>query len=238
VGFEVRQGEAMAVLGGNGSGKTTLLRCVMGLLDHTGEVEVDGHAIQGLPVADRARWVAYLPQWPSEFLFAETVQEELLTTLRYRGLEADADHDPRAMLEAFGLTALADRYPRDLAAGEKQRTALAAVMIARPRTVLLDEPTLGMDPLTQADLARRIRAWKQAGLSVVVATHDVEFAAAITDRAMVLEVGRMVTEGATGDVLFSRPGLRTALQGLSGRPWPACVADLDVISEGGGNADD
>jgi len=237
VGFEVRQGEAMAVLGGNGSGKTTLLRCVMGLLDHTGEVEVDGQAIQGLPVADRARWVAYLPQWPSEFLFAETVQEELLTTLRYRGLEADADHDPRSMLEAFGLAALADRYPRDLAAGEKQRTALAAVMIARPRTVLLDEPTLGMDPLTQADLARRIRAWKQAGLSVVVATHDVEFAAAITDRAMVLEVGRMVTEGATGDVLFSRPGLRTALQGLSGRPWPACVADLDVISEGGGNAD-
>jgi energy-coupling factor transport system ATP-binding protein len=238
VSFEVRQGEALAVLGGNGSGKTTLLRCVMGLLDHKGEVDVDGQAIQDLPVADRARWVAYVPQWPSAFLFAETVQEELLTTLRYRGLEPDADHDPQAMLEAFGLDALADRYPRDLAAGEKQRTALAAVMIARPRTVLLDEPTLGMDPLTQADLARRIRGWKRAGLSVIVATHDVEFAAAVTDRAMVLEAGRIVAEGATGDVLFSRLGLRTALQTLSGHPWPACVADLDVIRAGGARADD
>jgi len=236
--LEVRQGEAVAVLGGNGSGKTTLLRCVMGLLNHAGEVEVDGHAIHGLPVAERARWIAYVPQWPSAFLFAETVREELLTTLRYRGLEPEADYDPQAMLEAFGLAALADCYPRDLAAGEKQRTALAAVMIARPRTVLLDEPTLGMDPLTQADLVRRIREWKQAGLSVVVATHDVEFAAAVTDRAVVLEAGRVAAEGATSEVLFSRPALRTALQALSGRVWPACVADLDAIGAGGGNAND
>jgi len=238
VGFDVRQGEAMAVLGGNGSGKTTLLRCVMGLLAHKGEIEVGGQAIQGLPVSQRAAWIAYLPQWPSAFLFAETVREELLTTLRYRGLEPDADHDSQAMLEMFGLAELADRYPRDLAAGEKQRTALAAVMIARPRTVLLDEPTLGMDPLTQADLARRIQGWKQEGLSVIVATHDVEFAAAVTDRAMVLEAGRVVAEGATGEALFSRPGLRTALQNLTGSPWPACVADLDMIGDGGGHADD
>jgi energy-coupling factor transporter ATP-binding protein EcfA2 len=238
VGFEVRQGEAMALVGGNGSGKTTLLRCVMGLLTHEGEVEVDGHAIQGLPVAERARWVTYLPQWPSAFLFAETVREELLTTLRYHGLAPDADHDPQAMLEVFGLAALAERYPRDLAAGEKQRTALAAVMIARPGTVLLDEPTLGMDPLAQAALARRIQRWKQAGLSVVVATHDVEFAASVTDRAIVLQAGRTVAEGATRDVLFERPGLRTALQTLTGRPWPACVVDLDGVRAGGGNADD
>lgn len=237
IGFEVMQGEAVALLGGNGSGKTTLLRCVMGLLAHRGEIEVDGHAIQALPVAGRARWVAYLPQSPSAFLFAETVREELLTTLRYHGLKPDAGHDPRAMLEAFGLAALSDQYPRDLSAGERQRTALAAVMIARPGTVLLDEPTLGMDLLSQAALARRIRAWKRAGMSVVVATHDVEFAAAVTDRAIVLHAGRMVAEGATGEVLFERPGLRTALQQLTGRPWPACVDDLR-LSPGGGNADD
>jgi energy-coupling factor transporter ATP-binding protein EcfA2 len=237
VSFEVRQGEAIVVLGGNGSGKTTLLRCVMGLLTHKGEVEVDGRAVERLPVAERANWIAYLPQWPSAFLFAETVQEELLTTLRYRGLEPDPEHDPQAMLEVFGLAALADRYPRDLAAGEKQRTALAAVMIAGTQTLLLDEPTLGMDPLTQVDLVRRIQGWKQAGLSVIVATHDVEFAAAVADRAVVLDAGRVAAEGATGDVLFSQPGLRTALQNLSGRAWPACVSDLDVKEDGGGNAD-
>ncbi len=237
IGFEVRQGEALALLGGNGSGKTTLLRCVMGLLPHRGEIEADGRAIHSLPVAGRARSVAYLPQSPSAFLFAETVREELLTTLRYHGLHPDTGHDPEAMLEAFGLGALAGTYPRDLSAGERQRTALAAVMIARPGVVLLDEPTLGMDPLSQSDLARRIRKWKRAGLSVIVATHDVEFAAAVTDRAIVLQSGRRVAEGATGEVLFEHPGLRTALQQLTGRPWPACVDDLRT-GAGGGNADD
>jgi energy-coupling factor transport system ATP-binding protein len=146
----------------------------MGLLAHRGEIEVDGRAIHSLPVAGRARAVAYLPQSPSAFLFAETVREELLTTLRYHGLPPVAEYLPDPMLEAFSLTPLADRYPRDLSAGERQRTALAAVMIARPGVVLLDEPTLGMDPLSQSDLARRIRGWKR-GLAVVVATHDVEF---------------------------------------------------------------
>jgi energy-coupling factor transport system ATP-binding protein len=110
-------------------------------------------------------------------------------------------------------------------------------MIALPGLVLLDEPTLGMDPLSQSDLARRIRKWKRAGLSVIVATHDVEFAAAVTDRAIVLQSGRRVAEGATGEVLFEHPGLRTALQQLTGRPWPACVDDLST-GAGGGNADD
>lgn len=233
IDLEVGQGEALAVLGGNGSGKTTLLRCAMGLLAHAGEVEVDGQAVQGLPVAERARWMAYLPQWPSAFLFAETVREELLTTLRYRNLEPDAEHDPQAMLGAFGLLGLANRYPRDLAAGERQRAAMAAVMIARPETVLLDEPTLGVDALTQAELARRIRVWKELGLSVVVATHDVEFAAAVADRALVLEAGQMVAQGVTGEVLFERPGLRTALQRLTGRAWPTCVADLERLGVGG-----
>jgi len=94
-----------------------------------------------------------------------------------------------------------------------------------------------MDPLSQSDLARRIRDWKRAGLSVVVATHDVEFAAAVTDRAIVLQSGSKVAEGATGEVLFERPGLRTALQQFTGRSWPACVDDLSSRA-GGGNADD
>ncbi len=224
------------MLGGNGSGKTTLLRCLMGLLAHRGEIEVDGRAIHSLPVAGRARAVAYLPQSPSAFLFAETVREELLTTLRYHGLPPVAEYLPDPMLEAFSLTPLADRYPRDLSAGERQRTALAAVMIARPGVVLLDEPTLGMDPLSQSDLARRIRGWKRAGLAVVVATHDVEFAAAITDRAIVLQAGHRVADGATGEVLFGRPGLQTTLQQLTGRAWPACVDDLNPEA-GGANAD-
>jgi energy-coupling factor transporter ATP-binding protein EcfA2 len=237
VDLQVRQGEAVAVLGGNGSGKTTLLRCLMGLLTHRGEVVLDGVPIHPLPVAGRARAMAYVPQWPSAFLFADTVRDEVLTTLRYHGLAPSAAHDPEAMLQAFGLMPVAERYPRDLSAGERQRTALAAVMIAGPKAVLLDEPTLGMDSESQAQLAWRIRLWKRSGLSVVVATHDVEFAAAVAERAMVLQDGRMAAEGPTAEILFDRPALRTALQHLSGRPWPACVQDL-TSDAGGEYADD
>jgi energy-coupling factor transport system ATP-binding protein len=180
-----------------------------------------------------------VPQWPSAFLFADTVREELWTTLRYRGLhsQARAPDSVEAMLRVFGLGEVAGRYPRDLSAGERQRTALAAVMIAGPKCVLLDEPTLGMDSASQAQLARRIRRWKRSGLSVMVATHDVEFAAAVSERALVLERGRVAAVGDTAQVLFDRPELRTALQRLTGRARPACVSDL-VQETGGEHADD
>jgi energy-coupling factor transport system ATP-binding protein len=239
VDLDLCQGEALAVLGGNGSGKTTLLRCLMGLLAHRGQVQLDGERIEGQPVSVRARHLAYVPQWPSAFLFADTVREELWTTLRYRGLhsQARAPDSVEAMLGVFGLDEVAGRYPRDLSAGERQRTALAAVMIAGPKCVLLDEPTLGMDSASQAQLARRIRRWKRSGLSVMVATHDVEFAAAVSERALVLERGRVAAVGDTAQVLFDRPELRTALQRLTGRARPACVSDL-VQETGGEHADD
>jgi len=237
IGFDVRWGEAVAVLGGNGSGKTTLLRCLMGLLTHRGQISIDGTAFHDRSVVGRAQAMAYVPQWPSAFLFADTVRDEVLTTLQYHGLEPGGMHDPEAMLQAFSLMPVADRYPRDLSAGERQRTALAAVMIAAPKVVLLDEPTLGMDSKSQAQLARRIRTWKQAGLSVVVATHDVEFAAAVAERAIVLQDGRLAAEGATAEILFEQPGLRTALQRFAGRSWPACVQDL-TTDAGGDDADD
>lgn len=237
VDLVVRRGEAVAVLGANGSGKTTLLRCLMGLLGHRGEVALDGRPLQGQPVAVRARHLAYVPQWPSAFLFADTVRDELRTTLHYRGLATEGGQAIETMLRAFRLERVADRYPRDLSAGERQRTALAAVMVAGPQVVLLDEPTLGMDPQSQAELAVDIGRWRREGLAVVVATHDMEFAAAVTERAVVLERGRLAAEGPTPQVLFDRPALRTALQRLTGRAWPACVADLKA-GEGGRDADD
>lgn len=237
VDLELRQGEAVAVLGGNGSGKTTLLRCLMGLLAHRGEIHLEGQRIDGQPVAVRARHMAYVPQWPSAFLFADSVRQELWTTLRYRGLAAQGTDAVESMLRAFALDEVAGRYPRDLSAGERQRTALAAVMIAGPTCVLLDEPTLGMDSASQAQLVRRIRRWKRSGLSVMVATHDAEFAAAVSERALVLERGRVVAVGGTAQLLFDHPPLRTALQQLTGRARPSCVSDL-VPDTGGEDADD
>jgi energy-coupling factor transport system ATP-binding protein len=132
-GLEVRPGEVVAVLGRNGSGKTTLLRCLMGLVQpDRGQVWLAGRRVDRQPVAQRAKEIAFVPQWPSAMLFAESVREELGLTLRNHGLEATSAGEADRLLEELGLADVAERYPRDLAAGEQQRVAVAAVLVGRP----------------------------------------------------------------------------------------------------------
>ncbi|MGH2605535.1 MAG: energy-coupling factor ABC transporter ATP-binding protein, partial [Anaerolineales bacterium] len=231
VDLEVGEGEMVALVGRNGSGKTTLLRCLIGLLaPQAGAVELDGTSIQGQPVAERARRIGYVPQWPTGLLFAPDLRQELQITLRNLGREAGGGIDPEEVLARFGLLEVADRYPRDLSAGQRQRAALAAILVARPDVLLLDEPTLGMDPMAEEDLARLLADLRREGAAVLVATHDVEFAARHAQRCYVLEEGKVATAGPTAESLFSRPSTRTALQRLTGRARPATARDIELVS--------
>jgi energy-coupling factor transport system ATP-binding protein len=207
VGLELRPGEVLAVVGRNGSGKSTLLRCLIGLLrPESGAIWLEGERVEGRPAGERARRMAYVPQWPSALLFAESVREELAVTLRNHGLLDRPPVRPETLLEALGLAGLADRYPRDLSAGERQRAAIAAVTVTAPGVVLLDEPTLGIDPAAQRQIGRLLEAWRRAGVSVLLATHDHRFAAAHADRALRLEAGRVAASGPAAAVLAAAGG--------------------------------
>ncbi len=186
-------GEVVALVGANGSGKTTLLRTLAGLLQ---------------PLAGTVRRpagrTAYLPQNPGALLHLPTVRAEVELTLRrsaqlhvsrsWRSRQAAAP-DPAAlppadaMLAAFGLTTLAERYPRDLSSGERQRAALAATLAGEPALVLLDEPTRGMDRAARRSLADAVKLLTERGSAVVVATHDTELAAELADRTIALRDG-------------------------------------------------
>jgi len=241
VDLEIREGEVLAIVGRNGAGKSTLLRCLMRLMPlEAGEVWLDGQETRGWPVVEVALRVAYVPQWPSSLLFAESVRDELQVTLSNHGLAQRPPVDPEELLARLGLQGVAEAYPRDLSAGERQRTALAAQLVTRPSVVLLEEPTLGMDPLAQADLGALLRQMRAEGTAVAFATHDAEFAAAHAERVVVLEAGTVVAEGATAETLFARPDLRTALQRVTGRPWPASAKDVAWLgmTQGEGHADD
>jgi energy-coupling factor transport system ATP-binding protein len=172
----------VALLGPNGSGKTTLLRTLAGLIP---------------PLAGTVRRpagrTAYLPQNPGALLYLPTVLAEVELTLRRTG----ATESAAEMLAAFGLTALSDRYPRDLSSGERQRAALAATLAGSPELVLLDEPTRGMDPAARRALVAAVRSLTERGSAVVVATHDTDLAAELADRTIALVGGRAVAvEGA------------------------------------------
>jgi energy-coupling factor transport system ATP-binding protein len=138
---------------------------------------------------------AYLPQNPGALLHLPTVRAEVALTLRRTGsLES-----PETMLSAFGLAQLADRYPRDLSSGERQRAALAATLAGSPSLVLLDEPTRGMDLAARHSLAAAVRALTELGSAVVLATHDTALAAELADRVLLVRDGRVEEAPAAAD---------------------------------------
>ena len=210
VDLEVWGGEIVVLMGRNGSGKTTLLKSLVGLVrPGAGRVSVAGRDIAGLDVAEICRQVGYLPQDPNALLFADSVQEELLITLRNHGLLGPAPQSeqvpPQAglILERLGLGDKAGRYPRDLSVGERQRVALGAVAVAGPGALLLDEPTRGLDYAAKRELAALLRGWRDAGAAILLVTHDVEFAALAADRVVLLSQGEIIASGQPAPVLGS-----------------------------------
>jgi energy-coupling factor transport system ATP-binding protein len=180
VTLTVEAGESVALMGRNGAGKSTLLRHAAGLLKPTrGSVE-------------RAGRVALLLQNPGDYLLHERVRDEA----------------PARALEEAGLTAVAERNPRDLSGGERQRLALAIVSGdgrpgagARAAVLALDEPTRGMDREAKAALAADLRSRAASGQAVIVATHDPEFAAACARRCVLVADGRVIADGTTAELL-------------------------------------
>ena len=214
VDLEVCRGEVVALLGRNGSGKTTLLRVLAGLLAPArGTVERRGRA-------------AYVPQDPNALLLGPTVRADVATTPKLLG-----GRDPAGVeewLDALDLGGLADRHPRRLSAGERQRVAVAAVAVGRPDVLLLDEPTRGMDAPSRAALERAVAGAAARGGAVVLATHDVELAARCATRVVVLGDGDVVADGPSRTVLagslFAPQVLRVAPPFLTVEEVAAAVA--------------
>jgi energy-coupling factor transport system ATP-binding protein len=182
-----------------------------------GRLLVAGRDIAGRETADICRDLAYLPQDPNALLFADTVTGELAQTLRNRGQTCEtpaAQEEMQQLLARLQLGNKGDAYPRDLSVGERQRVALAAVTITRPRALLLDEPTRGLDAEAKALLVELLRGWQADGAALLVVTHDVEFAAALANRVVLLSQGDVIVDGAPGSVLAGSPLFATQIARL------------------------
>ena len=212
VDVSVHRGEVIALLGRNGAGKTTLLRALAGLTSPS----------RGTIETSSAR-VSYVPQDPSSLLFSPTVRREVSETLALLGRRDAAAVD--AWLDRLGIQHLADRHPRSLAGGERQRVAIAAVAVGGAEVLLLDEPTRGMDAASRHALERSVRDHSSAGGGVVLATHDVELAARCATRVVVLGDGDVVADGPGADVLA---GSLFAPQVLRVLPPFLTVADVEA----------
>lgn len=220
VSLTVQSGEIVALLGRNGSGKSTLLKSVVGLLAADGgQVRLNGRLTTGRTVADICREVAYLPQNPDDLLFANSVREELAVTLANHGLQGQ-EARLETLLAQLELTAVSDSYPRDLSVGQRQRVALGAVAITEPPLLLLDEPTRGLDQAAKDALVDIWEGWRQAGKGILLVTHDVELAAKVADRVVILEAGAVVDSGEKTAVFSRSPQFAPQIAQLfPGKGW-------------------
>lgn len=198
-------GQFVGILGPNGAGKSTLVRALLGLLPHDGRVTLDGADLAGLPRAEVAKRIAYLPQ--GQVLHWPVTVERLVALGRLPHLapwsrmsEADRDAIARAMVRA-DVVALAGRTATELSGGERARVLLARALAVGADALVVDEPLASLDPAHQIEGMELLRAEADAGRLVIAVLHDLTLAARFCDRVLVMADGRLAADGTPQDVL-------------------------------------
>ncbi|MER5225181.1 ABC transporter ATP-binding protein [Streptomyces flaveus] len=203
VTLTVAPGETIALMGRNGAGKSTLLSALVGLIEPaSGSVRVGGAVPHRTAPPELVRRVGLVPQEPRDLLYADTVAAECTAA------DQDADAEPgtcRALVSELLPGIADDTHPRDLSEGQRLTLALALVLTARPPLLLLDEPTRGLDYAAKSRLVTVLRELATAGHAIILATHDVELAAELAHRVVILADGEPVADGPTAEVVMASP---------------------------------
>jgi polar amino acid transport system ATP-binding protein len=208
IDFEVKEHEAIAVIGASGSGKSTLLRCV-DLLEEIddGDIYLDGEVITDPSVDQVAvrRRLGMVFQAYNLFPHLTAIENVMLGSTRAHGLgKVEADQRARDLLGRFGLGDRADEKPDRLSGGQQQRVAIVRALVANPRALLLDEVTSALDPELVGEVLEAVKELKEeVGVTMLIATHEMGFAREVADRIAFLYEGRILEMGTPSEVLDS-----------------------------------
>jgi ABC-type polar amino acid transport system ATPase subunit len=216
--FEVDKGDAVVVLGPSGSGKSTLLRCINFLEDFQGgQIQIDGETVgyryngDGRRVPRPERENARLRQnvgivFQSFNLFPHrtALQNIMMGPVYVRKIDKAAARElARGLLDSVGLSDKADQYPATLSGGQQQRVAIARALAMQPKVMLFDEVTSALDPELVGEVLAVIRKLAEKGMTMIIVTHEIQFARDVGDRILFMDHGRIVEQGAPRDVLIN-----------------------------------
>ncbi|HCX02946.1 MAG TPA: ABC transporter [Clostridiales bacterium] len=200
INLDIKKGSFSVIMGENGGGKTTLLKILNGLLRPTkGKVEVMGRNMKKLKIEEISKNVGYLSQNPKDYLFLPTVKEEMEFTIKNLHLEKEVHIDD--LLDKLEILEYKQSNPRDLSTGERQRVALATVLASNPKILLLDEPTRGLDYDIKEKLGKILKKFQEEGMTIIMVTHDIEFAAEYAEDVILLYEGDIIEKGNKKEVL-------------------------------------
>jgi lipopolysaccharide export system ATP-binding protein len=203
VNVSVAQRSIVGLLGRNGAGKTTTFRMVMGMIvPDEGEVVFEGIDVTKLPMYKRARLgMGYLSQEPSVFQRL-SVQDNLIAILETMSMSAvQRKQKAEELIEQFGLTEVTHSQARFLSGGERRKLEIARAMITNPSLILLDEPFSGVDPITVEELQTEIRRLVAGGVSILITDHNVERTLEVSDKAYIIDHGRVIAEGSPKEII-------------------------------------
>ncbi|OAA92078.1 ABC transporter ATP-binding protein [Clostridium ljungdahlii] len=197
--FNVKKGEFISIMGANGAGKSTLLKCVMGLKNYEGIIKLYGKDTSKMNIRQIAKHIGYVSQNPNDYLSKESVYEEVKFTMDNYGIyDEKVIENILKELEIYGLR---EKNPRDLSGGQRQRVAIATILVLQPDIILLDEPTRGLESGLKYKLGKLLERLNKKGTSIVLITHDTDFASNFCKRYMIMFNGAIVADGDKKQVL-------------------------------------
>lgn len=206
IDFTMKSGEALGLLGPNGSGKTTTFYMVVGFYKPTqGEVFLDDECVTSLPMYKRAqKGISYLPQEPSVFK-KMTVEDNIWSILETRNdLSLEQKKETlEQLIEDFSITRIRRQKAYTLSGGERRRTEIARSLAIHPKFLMLDEPFAGIDPIAVADIKNLIKILCNRGIGILITDHNVRDTLEITDRAIIIDNGQIITQGTREEILQS-----------------------------------
>ena len=227
----INHGEIIAIMGRNGAGKSTLLHSIVGLHSpDSGEIRVNGEDPALLKGAARRRAIGYVPQEPSDLLFASSVEEECVLADRTNEISPGST---AALLNRLVPHISLHAHPNDLSEGQRLALVLSIVLSGNPDVLVLDEPTRGLDYRAKHLFAIALKEYsRQFNRPVLLATHDVELVAELADRVLFLAEGEIVADGTTLDVLLSSPAFAPQVaKVMSPKPWLTVADVVQAIEE-------
>lgn len=199
ISLTIEGGESVGIIGANGTGKSTLMKLLLGLLPYEGEITVDGMKVEKKNLPTIRRKLGYVLQDSDNQMFMPTVYEDMVFAPRNYGLSpAEAEAKVDAVLEKLNLTELKHRYNHKISGGEKRMAAIATILTMEPEVIIMDEPSIALDPYNRRAVIRTVN---ELDMTKIIVSHDLDMVLETCTRVILMSHGTIIADGSANTIL-------------------------------------